>query len=139
MPDRIDFLNDPQVNFFGAFYPVGYAVLAFRDKLDAEKVKTLWGEAGHAEGDATVVLARQLGRVEGGTTKDNGANVGGVAEALQGETKIMDQHRELADEGATFLMVYAPDDETTDQLAAILTAFAPLSAIKYDPLTIRSV
>lgn len=139
MPDRIDFLNNPQVNFFGAFYPVGYAVLAFRDKLDAERVKTRWDEAGHPVGDATVVLAKELVQVEGGTRQDSDANVGAVAEAIQGETKIMEQHRHLAKDGATFLMVYVPDDETNAQLAAILVAFQPLSAIKYDQLTIRSV
>jgi hypothetical protein len=139
MPDRIDFLNNPQVNFFGAFYPVGYAALAFRDKLDAEKVKSLWGDAGHAAADATIVLAKELAQAEGGTKHDGDANVGGVAEAIQGETKIMGQHQALAKQGATFLMVYVPDDETTDELAAILKAFTPLSAIKYERLTIRSV
>ncbi len=139
MSDRIDFLNNPQVNFFGAFYPVGYAALAFRDAADAEKVKTLWSAAGHPAGDATVVLARQLAIAEGGTPGDNAASVGVVAEAIQGETKIMGEHQALAKDGATFLMVYVPDDAATDQLAAILKAFTPLSAIKYDTLTIRSV
>jgi hypothetical protein len=139
MSERIDFLNHPQVNFFGAFYPVGYAVLAFRELKDAEKVKALWGEAGQAPADATIVLASQLARVEGGTPEDIDANVDDVAEAIQGETKIMDQHHELAKQGATFLMVYVPDDELTDQLSAILKAFTPLMAVKYDRLTIRGV
>ncbi len=139
MPERIDFLNHPQINFFGAFYPVGYAAIAFRDRSDAEEVKVRWGEAGHPVGDATIVLARELARVEGGTPQDGDANVGVVAEAIQGETKIMDLHQALAREGATFLMVYVPDDETNAQLATILMAFTPLSAIKYDQLTTRSV
>jgi hypothetical protein len=137
--ERIDFLNNPQVNFFGAFYPTGYAVLALQTQADAEKIRAAWIQSGHAGSEATIVLAAQLARVEGGTANDNGANVDAVAEAIQGEAKIMDQHQALARSGATFLMVYVPDDETTDQLAQILKAFAPLSALKYEPLTIRSV
>ena len=135
MPDRIDFLNKPEVNFFGAFYPVGYAVLAFRDSADALAVKQYWADAGYEDADATIVLAHELATAEGG----NEAGVDGVAEALDGETKLMHKHQKLARDGATFLMVYAPDDETTTRLSSILKRFVPLSADKYDRLTISGL
>lgn len=135
MPDRIDFLNKPEVNFFGAFYPVGYAVLAFQDSADALSVKQYWTDAGYADADATIVLAHELVKAEGGKE----AGVDGVAEAIDGETKIMHKHQKLAREGATFLMVYAPDDEATGRLSGILKRFTPLTADKYDRLTISGL
>ncbi len=135
MPDRIDFLNNPQVNFFGAFYPVGYAVLAFQERADADKVKQLWASGGQIDTDATIIPAMELVDAEGGRASE----VDGIAAAIDGETKIMTKHQELAKAGATFLMVFAPDDDTTDKLAQMLTAFKPLTADKYERLVIRGL
>lgn len=135
MPTRIDFLNNPKVNFFGAFYPVGYAVLAFQDRNDADKVRQQWIDGGNIDADATVVPAADLVEAEGGG--DDGVDL--IAAAIDGETKIMHEHHKLARAGATFLMVFAPDDKSTDNLATILKAFNPLTAVKYDRLTIRGL
>jgi hypothetical protein len=135
MPKRIDFLNHPKVNIFGAFYPVGYAVLAFHDATDAERVKQLWVDGGHAAGDATIIHSRDLVHAEGG----GDAVVDGIATAVDGETKLMHKHRELANGGATFLMIFVPDDALTDALSAILKNFQPLTADKYERFTIRGL
>ena len=135
MAERIDFLKDPPTNFFGAFYPVGYGVLAFQDKSDAEKIKALLLTDGFAEADISIILAKDLLRAEGGRA----AEVDDVAKAVGGETRDMKKHESLARAGATFVMVFVPEDEAAEKLSQILKAFKPLTADKYNLLTISGL
>jgi len=132
MAERIDFLKDPPTNFFGAFYPVGYGVLAFQDEGDAEKIKALLLADGFEEADITIVLARDLLKAEGGGVGE----VDDVAKAVGGETRDMKKHEELARAGATFVMVFVPEDADADKLSHVLKAFQPLTADRYNLLTI---
>jgi len=132
MAERIDFLKDPPTNFFGAFYPVGYGVLAFQDEGDAEKIKALLLADGFEETDITIVLARDLLKAEGGGVGE----VDDVAKAVGGETRDMKKHEELARAGATFVMVFVPEDADADKLSHVLKAFQPLTADRYNLLTI---
>ncbi len=135
MPTRIDFQKDPPVNFFGAFYPLGYGVLAFKEKQEAERLKKLLLENGFHEADMTMIAATDLVKAEGGEVD----HVDGVARAVGGETKTMEKHRELAKAGATFLMVFAPDDASTERLSSALKGFTPLTSDKYERLTINGL
>lgn len=135
MPKRIDFLHEHPVNFFGAFYPLGYIVLAFRERAEAEQVKQRVIEAGFEEADATILGADDLIETEGG----EGGHADSFASALAGETKIMEKHRELAKSGATFLMVFAPDNASTERVAHVVKPFNPLTADKYERLTIHGL
>jgi len=132
MAERIDFLKDPPTNFFGAFYPVGYGVLAFQDEGDAKKIKALLLADGFEEADITIVLARDLLKAEGGGVGE----VDDVAKAVGGETRDMKKHEELARAGATFVMVFVPEDADADKLSHVLKAFQPLTADRYNLLTI---
>jgi uncharacterized glyoxalase superfamily protein PhnB len=135
MPKRIDFLHEHPVNFFGAFYPLGYVVLAFQQRNEAEQVRKRVMEAGFEEADVTILGADDLIETEGG----EGGHADSFASALAGETKIMEKHRELAKSGATFLMVFAPDTVTTERVAKIVEDFSPLTADKYERLTIHGL
>jgi hypothetical protein len=114
MPKRIDFFHEHPANIFGAFYPLGYVVLAFAERQVAERVR------------------QQL-------LNDRFEEADGFASALGGETKIMEKHRDLAKSGATFLMVFAPDNALTERVANVVKAFTPLTADKYERLTIHGL
>jgi hypothetical protein len=132
MPKRIDFLHEHPVNLFGAFYPLGYVVLAFQQRGEAEQVKKRLHEAGFEEADTTILGADDLIETEGG----EGGHADGFASALAGETKIMEKHRDLAKSGATFLMVFAPDNQSTERVAKIVEGSSLLTADKYERFTI---
>jgi|GEM_PF-3053315 len=132
MAERIDFLKEPPTNIFGAFYPVGYGVLAFKEMSEAVKIKTTLLANGFEEADITIILARDLLKAEGGSVDE----VDDVAKAVGGETRDMKKHEELARAGATFVMVFVPEDEDADKLSHILKAFKPLTADRYNLLTI---
>jgi hypothetical protein len=135
MPKRIDFLHEHPVNFFGAFYPLGYIVLAFQQRSEAEQVKKRVLETGFEEADVTILGADDLIETEGG----EGGHADSFASALAGETKIMEKHRDLAKSGATFLIVFAPDNTMTERVAKIVEEFSPLTADKYERLTIHGL
>jgi hypothetical protein len=135
MPKRIDFQKEHPVNFFGAFYPLGYGVLAFKEKQEAEQLKKMLLDDGFQEADATIIAAKDLVNTEGGEV----SHVDGVARAVGGETKVMEKHRELAKAGATFLMVFAPDHASTERLENAVKGFMPLTADKYERLTIHGL
>ncbi len=135
MAERIDFLKDPPTNFFGAFYPVGYGVLAFQEQSDAEKIKALLLADGFAEADINIIPAKDLLRAEGGSARE----VDVVAKAVGGETRDMKKHEMLARAGATFVMVFVPEAEDSEKLSHILKTFTPLTADKYNLLTISGL
>jgi hypothetical protein len=135
MPKRIDFLHEHPVNFFGAFYPLGYVVLAFEQRSEAEQVRKRLLESDFEEADATILDADDLIETEGG--KDGHAD--SFASAIAGETKVMEKHRTLAESGATFLMVFAPDNAATARVADVVKPFNPLTADKYERLTIHGL
>jgi hypothetical protein len=135
MPKRIDFFHEHPANIFGAFYPLGYVVLAFAERQVAERVKLQLLNDHFEEADIAILGPEDLIETEGG----EGGHADGFASAMGGETKIMEKHRDLAKSGATFLMVFAPDNASTERVANVVKAFTPLTADKYERLTIHGL
>ena len=110
----------------GILNPVGHIVLAFTDDaVAAEAVVALQG-AGFADEDVLAYLAadatpRLRERVR---TASSAAGFGY-------EITLMRRYLELAEEGAGWLIVYAPDDAATERVTEVATRFDALCAVRY--------
>ena len=113
----------------GAFNPVGHAVLAFADDAAAgEAAKALRG-AGFGAEDILVYTSGELFP----DLEEMMRNASGAA-GFGYEITLMRRYMTLASEGAGWVVVYAPDDAKTAQVAAIAKQLGARSAVHYGRL-----
>lgn len=116
-------------NTSGTLNPVGHVVLAFPDDALAAQAVAALRAGGFAEEELLAYLAEEATprlreRVR---TASQGAGFGY-------EITLMRRYLALAEQGAGWLIVYAPDDATVQRLIDIAKRFEPLCAVRYHRL-----
>ena len=113
----------------GAFNPVGHAVLALENDTVAADARQALLAAGFQDQDILVYTSGELfpDLNEMMRTASGAAGFGY-------EITLMRRYMTLASECAGWLVVYAPEDELTDQVREIAKRFNAKSAVHYGRL-----
>jgi hypothetical protein len=113
----------------GILNPVGHVVLAFKDDtVAAEAVAALHG-AGFADEDILAYLA-----VEATPRLRERVRTASEAAGFGYEITLMRRYLAFAEEGAGWLIVYAPNDAAVAHITEIATRFGALCAVRYHRL-----
>ena len=119
---------------FGVFSPIGHVVLAFATDTDAARAREALLTGGYEEdevlhyrGDEVIADAEQ--------TRDN---LGVLARlGLSMEWSEVERDVQLAQQGAAFLVVYAPSEAETNRVINVARRFNTTLARKYHRLAIE--
>ena len=116
-------------NATGVLNPVGHVVLAFKDDAVVDQVVTALRSAGLADEDILAYLAADATpRLRERVRTTSGSAGFGY------EITLMRRYLALAEEGAGWLIVYAPDDVAVQRITDVATRFGALCAVRYHRL-----
>lgn len=96
---------------FGLFYPIGYVVVAFSNKEDALRVQQDLIAGGYERDDCAFFSSKEVKMAAQENLDQNQgffARYGWADEAIQ-------IHLDSAQEGSSFLVIYAPDKLSSDR------------------------
>ena len=119
---------------FGAFKPVGHVVVAMPDDERAARAATALRAAGFAAEDILEYTAAEeddeMDRMLAHTSDLAGFGY---------EVALMRKYQALAKDGASWLIVYAPDDAQHRRVADVVKVHGALIAEKYHRLVIEDL
>lgn len=115
MVKKVAETSDEQVSDFGAFYPTGYVVAAFKKAADAKRVQKDLITGGYEKRDALLFDAEAAAR----SLRRNIENAGLLAN-IGMTKKTLEHHLELAEEGCDFLLVHAPSHEEAERVMNVV-------------------
>ena len=119
---------------FGAFKPVGHVVVAMPDDERAARAATALRAAGFAAEDILEYTAAEeddeMDRMLAHTSDLAGVGYEGA---------LMRKYQALAKDGASWLIVYAPDDAQHQRVADLVKVHGALIAEKYHRLVIEDL
>ena len=119
---------------FGAFKPVGHVVVAMPDDARAAQAVRALREGGFEPQDILEYSAAEeddeMNRMLQHTSDFAGFGY---------EVTLMRRYQQLARAGASWLIVYAPDDERTSRVAEAVRPHGALLAEKYNNLVIEDL
>ena len=116
-------------NTTGILNPVGHVVLAFRDdSVTAEAVAALHA-AGLTEADILVYTAE-----EATPRLRERVRTASEAAGFGYEITLMRRYLAFAEQGAGWLIVYAPDDAAVQRVVEVAKRFHALCAVRYHRL-----
>ena len=91
---------------FGVFKPVGHVVITFRTASDLQAAEAALSEGGFAASDMVrYTPAEMIAQVDAEVEKAS------PLAALGQDLNLIKAHRELAQEGCSFLVVHAPEQD----------------------------
>jgi hypothetical protein len=119
---------------FGAFYPTGHMVVAFREQVDAQRVlRSLQGLGAAFEG-SFYLSALQMTKL----AEQNLAEAGIIAN-LGTSLTTLQSFLDAAKGGASFLILTVPDDHITEQAMQAIRKVPFLLAERYHLLAIETM
>lgn len=119
---------------FGAFKPVGHVVIAMPDDDRAAAAVRALHAAGFEPDDVLEYTAAE--------EDDQMDRMLTHANSLAGfgyEVSLMRRYQELAKEGASWLIVFAPEDDKASRVAEVVRAHGALMAEKYHRLVVEDL
>jgi hypothetical protein len=119
---------------FGAFKPVGHVVVAMPDDPSAAAAaQALRADGFEAEDILEYTAAEENDEMD--RMLQHASDLAGFGY----EIALMRRYQELAREGASWLIVFAPDDERAQKVAATARAHGALMAEKYHRLVVEDL
>lgn len=100
----------------GIFYPVGYLVAAFPERAHAERVRKELMTGGYDAGDCELFSSAQVAKASERNLEENT----GFLATLGRSDEYVRKHLESAQEGASFLLIYAPGDTDTERAMNVI-------------------
>jgi hypothetical protein len=119
---------------FGPFYPTGHLVAAFHEAEDAHRVLQTLLNIGEAFAGSFYMSASQMTHF----AKQNLADAGVIA-ALGTSLTTVQSFLDAAKNGASFLILTTPDDETAEQAMQTIRQTPFLLAERYHLLAIETM
>jgi hypothetical protein len=119
---------------FGAFKPVGHVIVALPDEDRAKAATAALLAAGFEEDDVLHYSADEEDS-EMARLLDRASDLAGFGY----EVTLMRRYRELAHEGCSWLLVYAPDEAHAARVAAVARRFDARLAEKYHRLVVEDL
>ena len=118
----------------GVFSPIGHVVVSFPTHHDMEGAATELGQQGFGDEDIVRYSPAEM-KAQAELDLDRASP---LAE-LGYEVKLVRAHRELADQGYSFLMVHAPKSDQASQVADVARRFHAERAQKYGNFVIEEL
>ena len=119
---------------FGAFKPVGHVVVAMPDdERAAAAVRGLRAAGFEAEDILEYTAAEEDDEMD--RMLQNASDLAGFGY----EVSLMRRYQELAKDGASWLIVYAPEDDRASRVAEVTKSHGALMAEKYHRLVIEDL
>ena len=124
--------NPLEMTQFGIFYPRGYIIAAFGSREDAERVRRDLLTGGYDGPDCLLLTCEEVRKGANESLSHTGflATLGKSDEAVR-------RHLEAAEKGATFLVIYAPDDLEADRAMNVVRRVPFKFAHRYHRLAIQ--
>jgi hypothetical protein len=119
---------------FGAFKPVGHVVVAMPDDDSAAAAVRALRDAGFEAEDILEYTAAE----EDDEMDRMLAHTSGMA-GFGYEVSLMHRYQQLAKRGASWLIVYAPEEATAYRCADVVREHGAIQAEKYHRLTIEDL
>ena len=119
---------------FGAFKPVGHVVVAMPDDTRAAAAVQALRNTGFAAEDILEYTA-----AEEDDEMDHMLQHASDFAGFGYEVSLMRRYKELASKGASWLIVYAPDDERSYKAADTVKDHGAVLAVKYHRLVIEDL
>ena len=113
----------------GILNPVGHVVLAFKDDGVAARAVTELHAAGCGDADILAYLA-----ADAAPRLRERVRTASQAAGFGYEITLMRRYLAFAEEGAGWLIVYAPDDAATQRVTAVAERLGALCAVRYHRL-----
>jgi hypothetical protein len=119
---------------FGIFKPVGHTVICVRTAALLAAAETAFREKGFSESSLTQYTPQEMvDQVEA-----DFLSASPIAEFGQ-ELNLSRVHQELANDGCSFLVVYAPDKESAAIVDDLIETLKPVMAQRYGRLIIEEL
>ena len=116
-------------NTTGILNPVGHVILAFKDDATTAQAVDALRAAGSGAEDVLVYAA-----AEATPRLRERVKTASEAAGFGYEITLMRRYLSLAEQGAGWLIVYAPDDKAVDRIVAVAKQFGALCAVRYHRL-----
>ncbi|MFM9915358.1 MAG: hypothetical protein ACKVOX_06095 [Rhizobacter sp.] len=111
---------------FGVFKPVGHVVVAFRSDGDMQAAERSLTEQGFSAADlVSYTPAEMVAQVDAEIVKSS------PMAAIGQDLNLIKAHRELAEEGCSFLVVRAPEEAHVDKVTAVALKLNAVAAQRY--------
>lgn len=125
------------------FYPTDYVIAAFEQSQQMQGARDALMHAGFAENDLIALDAKQMQSLSRENERDAGHDpikaVKSFFSNMGDDSNFAQQYQELAAQGFSFLLAYAPDDERTSRAAELIKPFNPQRARKYSSMTVTDL
>jgi hypothetical protein len=119
---------------FGIFKPVGHTLICLKSADLLKSAELTFREKGFAESSLTQYTPQEMiAQVE-----EDFLSASPLAEFGQ-ELNLSRTHRELAQGGCSFLVVYAPDSESAKIVDSVIETIKPVMAQRYGRLIIEEL
>jgi hypothetical protein len=119
---------------YGVFKPVGHVMVAFPTEADLQGALTALVRRGFAAADLAVYSPEQMKR-----QADIDIEQAGVLAGIGQELNLVKAHRELAEQGHSFLVVHAPKEAQARGVADIARRFRAARAQRYGRMMIEEL
>ena len=116
-------------NTTGILNPVGHVILAFKDDATTAQAVDALRAAGCAGDDVLVYSAE-----EATPRLRERVKTASEAAGFGYEINLMRRYLSYAEQGAGWLIVYAPDDAAVERIVAVAKQFEALCAVRYHRL-----
>ena len=121
---------------FGAFKPVGHVVVAMPDDdRAASAAQALRASGFEAEDILEYTAAEEDDEMDRMLADADATGLAGFGY----EVSLMRRYQELAKDGASWLIVYAPEDDRASRVAEVTKSHGALMAEKYHRLVIEDL
>lgn len=127
--------NPTEMTQFGIFYPVGYIVVGFPNRGDAQQVQRDLMTGGYDQDDCRLYSADEVADT---AAHNLAANTGFLAR-LGWSDDAVQKHLDAAREGATFLLIYAPGDIESARAMNVVRRVSFVFAHRYHRLAIEEL
>ena len=117
---------------YGVFKPVGHVVVSFEPGADAQAAMSALRDAGFS--DIVHYTPDEMVR-----QADLDMENAGILASIGQELNLVKAHKALAEQGASFLVVGAPEDEAAQRVAEIVAAHGATRAQQYGRFIIEEL
>ncbi|MEP6832217.1 MAG: hypothetical protein ABJB74_02440 [Gemmatimonas sp.] len=127
---------------FGSFFPKNYVLAVFPNHADGERAGAALGAAGFATEDVIVASGSDVAEHDAAVRSQQGllSKLGEKWSRLYtDEAADADALMKLAQQGAAFVLAYAPEEADTERATSVLRPFSPPVFRKYDAMKVTEL
>ncbi|HKX42896.1 MAG TPA: hypothetical protein VJO99_17195 [Burkholderiaceae bacterium] len=119
-------MNPEHQTAYGVFKPIGHVVMSFAAEHDARDARSALLKQGVPQGDIVHYSPDEMKQ-----QADADIESASFLSTVGQELNLVRAHRALAEQGSSFLVVRAADDDTIDRVAGVARRFRAQRAQRY--------